>query len=101
MIHIASDAGIWDEQATGLYLVTKPAVAMLGTMLALDDGPDGVRSNVLCPGGIWPGMRTWPARPAGPWRRRVTGRYRPSAGRARPAIRPGSSQGPPCWRTAE
>jgi NAD(P)-dependent dehydrogenase (short-subunit alcohol dehydrogenase family) len=54
MIHIASDAGIWGEQATGLYSVTKAAVVMLGKMLALDGGPDGVRSNVLCPGDIWP-----------------------------------------------
>jgi NAD(P)-dependent dehydrogenase (short-subunit alcohol dehydrogenase family) len=57
MIHVASDAGIWGEQATGLYSVTKAAVIMLGKMLALDGGPDGVRSNVLCPGDIWPGMR--------------------------------------------
>ena len=57
MIHIASDAGVWGEQATGLYSVTKAAVIMLGKMLALDGGPDGVRSNVLCPGDIWPGMR--------------------------------------------
>ena len=57
MIHIASDAGIWGEQATGLYSVTKAAVVMLGKMLALDLGKDGVRSNVLCPGDIWPGMR--------------------------------------------
>jgi NAD(P)-dependent dehydrogenase (short-subunit alcohol dehydrogenase family) len=57
MVHIASDAGIWGEQATGLYSVTKAAVVMLGKMLALDGGPDGVRSNVLCPGDIWPGMR--------------------------------------------
>jgi NAD(P)-dependent dehydrogenase (short-subunit alcohol dehydrogenase family) len=57
MIHIASDAGIWGEQATGLYSVTKAAVVMLGKMLALDGAPDGVRSNVLCPGDIWPGMR--------------------------------------------
>ena len=57
MIHIASDAGIWGEQAIGLYSVTKAAVIMLGKMLALDGGPDGVRSNVLCPGDIWPGMR--------------------------------------------
>ena len=57
MIHIASDAGIWGEQATGLYSVTKAAVVMLGKMLALDVGADGVRSNVLCPGDIWPGMR--------------------------------------------
>jgi NAD(P)-dependent dehydrogenase (short-subunit alcohol dehydrogenase family) len=57
MIHVASDAGIWGEQATGLYSVTKAAVIMLGKMLALDGGRDGVRSNVLCPGDIWPGMR--------------------------------------------
>jgi NAD(P)-dependent dehydrogenase (short-subunit alcohol dehydrogenase family) len=57
MIHIASDAGIWGEQATGLYSVTKAAVVMLGKMLALDGGPNGVRSNVMCPGDIWPGMR--------------------------------------------
>ena len=57
MIHIASDAGIWGEQETGLYSMTKAAVVMLGKMLALDVGPDGVRSNVLCPGDIWPGMR--------------------------------------------
>ena len=57
MIHIASDAGIWGEQATGLYSVTKAAIVMLGKMLALDGGADGVRSNVLCPGDIWPGMR--------------------------------------------
>jgi NAD(P)-dependent dehydrogenase (short-subunit alcohol dehydrogenase family) len=57
MIHIASDAGVWGEQATGLYSVTKAAIVMLGKMLALDAGADGVRSNVLCPGDIWPGMR--------------------------------------------
>jgi NAD(P)-dependent dehydrogenase (short-subunit alcohol dehydrogenase family) len=57
MIHIASDAGVWGEQSIGLYSVAKAAVVMLGKMLALDGGPDGVRSNVLCPGDIWPGMR--------------------------------------------
>jgi NAD(P)-dependent dehydrogenase (short-subunit alcohol dehydrogenase family) len=57
MIHIASDAGIWGEQAIGLYSVSKAAVVMLGKMLALEGGPDGVRSNVLAPGDTWPGMR--------------------------------------------
>src|ERR1700733_8183156 len=57
MIHIASDAGIWGEQAIGLYSISKAAVVMLGKMLALEGGPDGVRSNVLCPGDTWPGMR--------------------------------------------
>jgi len=57
MIHVASDAGIWGEQSIGLYSVSKAAVVMLGKMLALEGGPDGVRSNVLCPGDPWPGMR--------------------------------------------
>ncbi len=57
MLHIASDAGIWGEQSIGLYSVSKAAVVMLGKMLALEGGPDGVRSNVLCPGDTWPGMR--------------------------------------------
>src|ERR1700751_4432719 len=57
MIHIASDAGIWGEQAIGLYSVSKAAVVMLGKMLALEGGPAGGRSNVLCPGDTWPGMR--------------------------------------------
>ncbi|HEU5416763.1 MAG TPA: SDR family oxidoreductase [Streptosporangiaceae bacterium] len=57
MIHIASDAGIWGEQLIGLYSVSKAAVVMLGKMLALEAGADAVRSNVLCPGDTWPGMR--------------------------------------------
>jgi NAD(P)-dependent dehydrogenase (short-subunit alcohol dehydrogenase family) len=57
MIHIASDAAIWGEQSIGLYSVSKAAVVMLGKMLALEGGPRGVRSNVLCPGDTWPGMR--------------------------------------------
>jgi NAD(P)-dependent dehydrogenase (short-subunit alcohol dehydrogenase family) len=57
MIHIASDAGVWGEQSIGLYSVSKAAVVMLGKMLALEGGPDGVRSNVICPGDTWPGMR--------------------------------------------
>jgi NAD(P)-dependent dehydrogenase (short-subunit alcohol dehydrogenase family) len=57
MIHISSDAGVWGEQSIGLYSVSKAAVVMLGKMLALEGGPEGVRSNVLCPGDTWPGMR--------------------------------------------
>src|ERR1700757_1619808 len=80
MIHIASDAGIWGEQSIGLYSVSKAAVVMLGKMLALEGGPDGVRAHVPCPGDTWPGMRhmarpgerdrqedagDWPLPPAG------------------------------------
>jgi NAD(P)-dependent dehydrogenase (short-subunit alcohol dehydrogenase family) len=57
MIHIASDAGIRGEQPLAIYSVSKAAVIMLSKMLALDGGPDGVRSNCLCPTSLLPGMR--------------------------------------------
>ena len=57
MIHIASDAGVIGEDPIGAYSVSKAAVIMLGKMLAVDCGRRGVRSNVLCPGDIEPGMR--------------------------------------------
>jgi NAD(P)-dependent dehydrogenase (short-subunit alcohol dehydrogenase family) len=57
MIHIASDAGVIGEDPIGAYSVSKAAVIMLGKMLAVDCGRRGVRSNVLCPGDIAPGMR--------------------------------------------
>ena len=80
MIHIASDAGVIGEDPIGAYSVSKAAVIMLGKMLAVDCGRRGVRSNVLCPGDIAPGMRemrapgeaeradepsTWPVPPIG------------------------------------
>jgi len=109
MIHIASDAGIWGEQATGLYSVTKAAVIMLGKMLALDGGPDGVRSNVLCraTSGRACGTRRRPAKMTQA-KAAATGRCHRSAGSARPATsqprrcsmpagKPSSSPGPRCW----
>jgi NAD(P)-dependent dehydrogenase (short-subunit alcohol dehydrogenase family) len=57
MIHIASDAGVIGEDPIGAYSVSKAAVIMLGKLLAVDCGRRGVRSNVLCPGDIAPGMR--------------------------------------------
>jgi NAD(P)-dependent dehydrogenase (short-subunit alcohol dehydrogenase family) len=57
MIHIASDAGVTGEPEIGAYSISKAAVIMLSKMLALDGGPDGVRSNCICPGDIEPGMR--------------------------------------------
>lgn len=57
MIHIASDAGLRGEQPLAIYSVSKAAVIMLSRMLALDGGPDGVRSNCICPTSLLPGMR--------------------------------------------
>ena len=57
MVHVSSDAGVLGEHEIGVYSVSKAAVVMLSNMLALDGGPDGVRSNAICPGDIAPGMR--------------------------------------------
>jgi NAD(P)-dependent dehydrogenase (short-subunit alcohol dehydrogenase family) len=57
IVHVASDAGVIGEDAIGAYSVSKAAVIMLAKMLAVDGGPRGVRSNVVCPGDIAPGMR--------------------------------------------
>ena len=57
MIHIASDAGVIGEADIGAYSISKAAVVMLSKMLAVECGPDGVRSNCIAPGDIWPGMR--------------------------------------------
>ncbi len=81
MIHVSSDAGVTGEGSIGAYSVSKAAVIMLSKMLALDGGPDGVRSNCIAPGDILPGMRhmaapgedergeedpsTWPTPPIG------------------------------------
>jgi NAD(P)-dependent dehydrogenase (short-subunit alcohol dehydrogenase family) len=61
MIHIASDAGVTGEPDIGAYSVSKAAVIMLSKMLAMECGPDGVRSNSICPGDIAPGMRHFAA----------------------------------------
>jgi NAD(P)-dependent dehydrogenase (short-subunit alcohol dehydrogenase family) len=57
VIHIASDAGVIGEDEIGAYSVSKAAVIMLGRMLAVDCARRGVRSNTICPGDIFPGMR--------------------------------------------
>ena len=80
MIHIASDAGVLGEPEIAVYSVSKAALIMLSNMLAIEGARRGVRSNVLCPGDIQPGMRhmsepgvdarlddprTWPVPPVG------------------------------------
>jgi len=80
MIHIASDAGVLGEPEIAVYSVSKAALIMLSNMLAIEGARRGVRSNVLCPGDVEPGMRhmsepgvdarvddprTWPVPPVG------------------------------------
>jgi NAD(P)-dependent dehydrogenase (short-subunit alcohol dehydrogenase family) len=108
MIRIASGAGIWGEQVTGLYSVTKAAVVMPGKMLALDGGRDGGARTCCARAASGPACGTWP-RPASRtgMKAAASGRCRRPAGSARPATwpprrcstratRPGSSPGPRC-----
>jgi NAD(P)-dependent dehydrogenase (short-subunit alcohol dehydrogenase family) len=57
MLHVSSDAGVLGEPWIGVYSASKAALNMLSSMLALECGPLGVRSNAICPGDIEPGMR--------------------------------------------
>ncbi len=57
MIHVGSDAGILGEETIGVYSVSKAAVHMLSNVLAVEGGRRGVRSNVIAPGDVAPGMR--------------------------------------------
>jgi NAD(P)-dependent dehydrogenase (short-subunit alcohol dehydrogenase family) len=57
MIHVASDAGVAGEAEIAIYSVSKAALIMLSSMLAIEGGRRGVRSNAICPGDIAPGMR--------------------------------------------
>jgi NAD(P)-dependent dehydrogenase (short-subunit alcohol dehydrogenase family) len=57
MIHVGSDAGVLGEAEIAVYSVSKAAVHMLSNMLAVECGRRGVRSNVVAPGDILPGMR--------------------------------------------
>ena len=50
VIHVSSVAGINPQAWSGAYSPSKAAVAMLSRVLALEWGPDGVRSNAVAPG---------------------------------------------------
>jgi NAD(P)-dependent dehydrogenase (short-subunit alcohol dehydrogenase family) len=52
MVHIASIAGIQPQPWSGAYSPSKAGVVMLSRQIALEWGPDGVRSNAVCPGTI-------------------------------------------------
>ncbi|HYZ31922.1 MAG TPA: SDR family oxidoreductase, partial [Crenalkalicoccus sp.] len=50
LVHIASIAASNPQPRSGAYSPSKAAVAMLSRQLALEWGPEGVRSNVVSPG---------------------------------------------------
>lgn len=50
LVGIASDVGVHGSQGCAAYVASKHAVVGLFRTLALDFGPRGIRSNVVCPG---------------------------------------------------
>lgn len=50
IVHTASIAATFPTANAGAYSVAKAGVAMLSRQLAMEWGPQGVRSNVVCPG---------------------------------------------------
>ena len=50
IVHVASIAGRHPQPWSGAYSVSKAGVVMLSQQLALEWGPQGVRSNVVSPG---------------------------------------------------
>ena len=52
IVHIASIAATNPQPRSGAYSPSKAAVAMLSRQLALEWGPDGIRSNIVSPGFI-------------------------------------------------
>lgn len=52
IVHIASVSGLHPQGLSGAYSVSKAGLIMLSRQLATEWGPEGVRSNVICPGMI-------------------------------------------------
>ncbi len=52
IVSIASVAGLRASPSSLAYCASKAALAMLTQCIALDHGPDGVRSNCVCPGWV-------------------------------------------------
>ena len=50
IVHIASIAATNPQPRSGAYSPSKAGVAMLSRQLALEWGPDGIRSNIVSPG---------------------------------------------------
>lgn len=52
LVHMSSVAGVHPQSRSGAYSASKAGVLLLSKQLALEWGPRGVRSNVVCPGMI-------------------------------------------------
>ena len=52
IVHVASISGLFPQSGSGAYSASKAGVLALSRQLAVEWGPQGVRSNAICPGMI-------------------------------------------------
>lgn len=52
IVHVASISGHFPQTGSGAYSASKAGVLLMSRQMAVEWGPDGVRSNVICPGMI-------------------------------------------------
>ena len=50
IVHVASISAAFPQARSGAYSASKAGVLLLSRQMAVEWGPDGVRSNVVCPG---------------------------------------------------
>ncbi|MEO5794293.1 MAG: SDR family oxidoreductase [Rhodoferax sp.] len=50
LVHVASVSGLTPQTQSGAYSASKAGVLLLSRQLAVEWGPQGVRSNAVCPG---------------------------------------------------
>lgn len=52
IVHVASISGLTPQTASGAYSASKAGVLLMSRQMAVEWGPQGVRSNAICPGMI-------------------------------------------------
>ena len=52
IVNVASISGLFPQSGSGAYSASKAGVLAMSRQLAVEWGPDGVRSNAICPGMI-------------------------------------------------
>ena len=52
IVNVASISGLFPQSASGAYSASKAGVLQMSRQLAVEWGPQGVRSNAICPGMI-------------------------------------------------
>jgi glucose 1-dehydrogenase len=52
IVHVASISSLFPQTRSGAYSATKAGVLLLSRQMAVEWGPDGIRSNAICPGMI-------------------------------------------------